>query len=431
MPEEILLTGGRLVDSDGTRQADLLISAGRIASSVEGAPKGATVLDVSGCIVTPGFVDLHTHLREPGREDAETVASGSRAGARGGYTALCPMANTDPVADSAAVVELVTKLGERAGLVDVFPVGAITIGLQGERLAEIGEMAKSGAAVNFFSDDGKCVNDPGLMRRAMEYARTFDAIIANHAEDKALHGGGHMHEGVVSTRLGIRGIPAEAEEVIIARDIALARLTGCRLHVPHVSTARSVDLIAAAKAEGLPVTAEVCPHHLVLTDAKIAESYDPLFKVAPPLRPESDILALRDALCDGRIDCVATDHAPHPIEDKEHEFDHAPCGMLNLETAASIIHQTLVADGKMDWLRFAEVMSIAPARIRGFDDHGSLREGAVANISVFDPSHTWTVDPTRLASKSSNTPFAGWTLQGKVRHTIYQGRFTLKDGEDI
>ncbi|MFP5225211.1 MAG: dihydroorotase, partial [Actinomycetota bacterium] len=298
-------------------------------------------------------------------------------------------------------------------------------------LAEIGEMARSGAQVNFFSDDGRCVNDAGLMRRAMEYARTFDAVIANHAEDAALHGGGHMHEGEISSRLGIRGVPPEAEEVVIARDIALARLTGCRLHVPHVSTARSVELISAAKAEGLPVTAEVCPHHLVLTDAKIAESYDPLFKVAPPLRPESDILALRDALCDGRIDCVATDHAPHPIEDKEHEFDRAPCGMLNLETAASLIHQTLVAEGKMDWRRFAEVMSITPAAIRGLGEHGTLSEGAVANLAVFDPEQTWTVEPQRLASKSSNTPFAGWELRGKVRHTIYQGRFTLKDGEDI
>lgn len=432
MPEHILLRGGRVVDPSTDMTADILVTDGRIASvgpSID-APAGATVLDVAGCMVLPGFVDLHTHLREPGREDAETVETGSRAGARGGYTALCPMANTDPVADSGAVVELVAKLGERAGIVDVFPVGAITVGLAGEQLAELGEMAMSAARVNFFSDDGKCVNDAGLMRRAMEYARTFDAIIADHAEERSLHGGGHMHEGEVSTRLGIRGVPAEAEEVIVARDLMLSRSTGCRLHVPHASTARTVALIAAAKAEGVRVTAEVCPHHLVLTDEAIADSYDPVFKVAPPLRPQTDIEALRAALIDGTIDCVATDHAPHPIEDKEHEFDRAPCGMLNLETAASIVHQTLVEDGAMSWQRFAAVMSSTPANIRGFADHGSLAVDAVANIAVFDPAATWTVDPATLASKSRNTPFAGWTLRGRVRHTIYRGRFTLQDGED-
>lgn len=429
MPE-FLLTGGRVIDPRSGRDeiADVHVRDGRIAAIGAAAPAGIDTVDVSGCVVLPGFVDLHTHLREPGREDAETVETGSRAAALGGYTAVCPMANTDPVADSAAVVELVAKLGEQTGLVDVFPVGAITVGLEGERLAELGEMAESAARVNFFSDDGRCVNDAGLMRRAMEYAATFDAIVANHAEERALHGGGHMHEGAVSGRLGVRGIPPEAEEVIVARDLMLARRTRCRLHVPHVSTARSLSFIAAAKENGVPVTAEVCPHHLVLTDESIAAGYDPVFKVAPPLRPRADVDALRQGLIDGTIDIVATDHAPHPDADKEHEFDRAPCGMLNLETAAAIVHQELVASGAMTWLRFAEVMSAAPAQIRRFADHGALREDGPANLCVFDPAATWTVDRDRVASKSRNTPYHGWTLTGRVRHTIHRGRFTVRDG---
>lgn len=435
MREAILLQGGRVVDpATGTdTTADVLILAGRIeaiGAGVEPPKGGARTVDVTGCVVLPGFVDLHTHLREPGREDAETVESGSRAAARGGYTAVCPMANTDPVADSAAVVELVYKLGERAGLVDLFPVGAITVGLEGMKLAEMGEMATSLARVNFFSDDGRCLNDAGLMRQAMRYARTFDAIICNHAEDRDLHAGGHMHDGEVSGRLGIRGIPPSAEEVIVGRDLMLARETGCRLHVPHVSTARSASFLEGAKANGVRVTAEVCPHHLVLTDAAVAEAYDPVFKVAPPLRPRTDVEALRTALIDGTIDCVATDHAPHTQADKEHEFDRAPCGMLGLETAASVVHDALVKDGSMSWLRFAEVMSSVPARIRGFDAHGSLATGRPANIAVFDPEAVWTVEPDRLASKSRNTPFAGWTLTGRVRHTLHDGRFTLEGGED-
>lgn len=425
---DLVLHGGHVVDPANGRDqvADLRIEAGRIAE-IGPDLAGSEVVDVSGCIVMPGFVDLHTHLREPGREDAETIASGSRAAALGGYTAVCPMANTDPVADSASVVELVAKLGEQAGLVDVLPVGAISVGLQGEKLAEIGEMFHSGAAVNMFSDDGRCVNDAGLMRRAMEYVASFGGLIANHAEERALHAGGHMHEGEISARLGIRGIPAAAEEVIVARDIMLAELTGCRLHVPHVSTAGTVELIRRAKSRGLSVTGEVCPHHLVLTDAAVAGSYDPVFKVAPPLRPQVDVDALRAALIDGTIDVVATDHAPHPDADKEHEFDRAPCGMLNLETAASLVHTELVATGAMTWTRFAQAMSLGPASIRGIPDQGRVDVAAVANLVIFDPAVSWTVDRDQLASKSRNTPFHGMTLSGRVRHTIYRGRFTVRD----
>jgi dihydroorotase len=308
----------------------------------------------------------------------------------------------------------------------VYPVGAITVGLEGEKLAELGEMYHSTARVNFFSDDGRCLMNAGLMRRAMEYARTFGAVIANHAEEYGLAEGGHMHEGEVSSVLGIRGIPAEAEEIIVARDIALARLTGARLHVPHVSTAGTVDLIRRAKAEGLRVTAEVTPHHLSLTD-ELVRSYDPVYKVAPPLRAREDVEALHAGLADGTIDCIATDHAPHPQEDKDREFDFAPCGMLNLETALSVV----LTHTDLPLPRVIEAMSSAPAGIRGLDGHGGpIAPGSPANLVVFDPSAEWTVDAMKLASKSRNTPFAGATLRGRVMHTIHDGRFTVRDGGD-
>ncbi|MFA5889376.1 MAG: dihydroorotase [Actinomycetota bacterium] len=425
-----LLRGGRLIDPASGRdeRCDVLVSGGVVASvGAEIAPDGAEIIECGGLVVAPGFVDLHTHLREPGREDAETVATGTRAAARGGYTAVCPMANTDPVADSAAIVEQVQALGRAAGLADVFPVGAITVGLAGERLAEMGEMAASRARVNFFSDDGKCVQDAGLMRRALEYARTFDAVVANHAEEGNLAAGGHMNEGGIASALGIRGIPAEAEEVIVARDIMLARLTGARLHVPHVSTAGSVALVRSAKERGIRVTAEVTPHHLSLTD-ELLVGYDPVFKVAPPLRGREDVEALRAALIDGTLDCVATDHAPHPQDDKEREFDQAPCGMLNLETALSVMLTDLPG---LSLTRLIEVMSTRPARIRSLTGHGGpVVPGAPAHLVVFDPAAEWTVVPRELASKSRNTPFAGRTLRGKVVHTLFGGRFTVREGRD-
>ncbi len=430
MPD-LVLKGGRIVDpASNNRDAtgDVLIRRGRI---VETAPsietKDADVIDCAGLVVSPGFVDLHTHLREPGREDAETVETGSRAAALGGYTAVCAMANTDPVADSAGIVEQVAALGRAAGYVDVFPVGAITQGLEGKRLAEMGEMATSTARVRFFSDDGKCVQSAGLMRRAMEYMRAFDGIICNHAEEGELAAGGQMNEGEVSAILGLRGLPAEAEELIIARDIALARLTGARIHVPHVSTAGSVAILRAAKANGAHVTAEVAPHHLCLTE-DLCRTFDPVYKVAPPLRTKHDVEALREALADGTIDCVATDHAPHTQEAKEREWDAAPPGMVGLETALGIVN----AESGLSIDKLVERMSTKPARIRDLAGHGGpLVEGAPANIAVFDPNAAWTIDPAHMATRSRNTPFAGRELRGRVVHTIFNGRFTVRDGRLI
>ncbi|MEU6208068.1 dihydroorotase [Micromonospora musae] len=412
----------------GAAPTDLLIRDGVVAETgADLAADGATVLDAAGLVALPGLVDLHTHLREPGREDAETVESGSRAAALGGYTAVCAMANTSPVADTAGVVEQVWRLGREAGLVDVQPIGAVTVGLAGERLAELGAMADSAARVRIFSDDGHCVADPRLMRRALEYVKAFDGIIAQHAEEPRLTEGAQMHEGAVSTRLGLTGWPAVAEEAIIARDVLLAEHVGSRLHVCHVSTAGSVEVLRQAKARGVRVTAEVTPHHLLLTDVR-SETYDPVYKVNPPLRTDDDVTALRAALADGVIDIVATDHAPHAMEDKECEWAYARPGMLGLETALSI---TLEVLGPR-WDLIAERMSRTPARIAGLESHGlDPAPGVPANLTLVDPAAQRRIEPGELASLSRNTPYAGMTLPGRVVATFLRGEPTVLDGKAV
>jgi dihydroorotase len=388
----------------------------------------STLIEAHGLIALPGLVDLHTHLREPGREDAETVESGCRAAALGGFTAVHAMANTDPVADSAGVVEQVWRLGQTAGLCDVHPVGAVTVGLQGERLAEIGAMADSAARVRIFSDDGHCVNDALLMRRALEYTKAFDGVVAQHAQEKRLTEGAQMHEGVVSSRLGLTGWPAVAEEAIIARDVLLAEHVDGRLHVCHVSTAGSVEIIRNAKARGVKVTAEVTPHHLMLTD-DLVETYDPVYKVNPPLRTARDVEALRAALADGTIDAVATDHAPHPSESKDCEWAAASMGMLGLETALSVVIETMVNTGLMGWAEVADRMSIRPAQIGRLEDQGRpLVVGEPANLVLVDAGASWVVDPATMASRSRNTPYRALTLPGRVVATIYRGRPTVLEG---
>ncbi|MEO8888825.1 MAG: dihydroorotase [Jatrophihabitantaceae bacterium] len=413
----------------GGRPTDVLIE-GAVISEIGRVDAGdAQVLDCGGLILLPGLVDLHTHLREPGREDAETVASGSAAAALGGFTAVHAMANTNPVADSAEIVEQVARLGERAGLVDVRPVGAVSLGLAGQTLAEIGNMARSAAAVRVFSDDGHCVHDSLLMRRALEYVRPFDAVIAQHAQDPRLaDGAACCHEGEVSGRLGLPGWPAVAEESIIARDVMLTEHTGSRLHVCHVSTAGSVEVIRWAKARGIAVTAEVTPHHLLLT-CELLESYDPVFKVNPPLRPDEDVAALRAGLADGTIDAVATDHAPHAPHDKDHAFGDAAFGMLGLQTALGVVAEAMVATGRLDWAGVADRMSVRPAAIGRVAGHGRpLQPGESANLTVIDPAGAFVVDPAAQASRSRNTPFAGRTLPAGVVATFLRGRATVLDG---
>ena len=405
---------------------NLVIEGNQIRSL--GPDTQGEVIDCTGLMVLPGLVDLHTHLREPGKEDSETVLTGSRAAVLGGFTALSAMANTSPVADTAGVVEQVFRLGKEAGLCEVFPVGAVTVGLEGSKLAELGAMADSAASVRVFSDDGKCVSDPLVMRRALEYVKSFGGVIAQHAQDPRLTEGSQMNEGVVSSRLGLAGWPAVAEEAIIARDILLADHVKSRLHICHLTTAGGVELVRWAKAQGIDVTAEVTPHHLLLTD-ELVESYDPVYKVNPPLRTAEDVSALRAGLADGTIDIVATDHAPHPTEDKECEWSAAAFGMLGLETALGVVAKTMVETGLMSWSQVAEVMSINPARIGGYTRQGQkIAVGAPANLTVINTTQSWSVDRQKLASKSLNTPFHGDTLPTKVIHTIYEGVFVVKDG---
>jgi dihydroorotase len=415
----------------GGERADLLLADGVVREVGTGlAPAGPVeVVDADGLVALPGLVDLHTHLREPGREDAETVETGTRAAAMGGFTAVHAMANTEPVADTAGVVEQVWRLGREAGHCDVQPVGAVTVGLAGERLAELGAMADSAATVRVFSDDGKCVSDPVLMRRALEYVKAFDGVIAQHAQEPRLTEDAQMNEGELSGRLGLRGWPAVAEEAIIARDCLLAAHVGSRLHVCHVSTAGSVEILRWAKSKGWDVTAEVCPHHLLLTD-ELAATYDPIYKVNPPLRTAADVEAVRAGLADGTIDVVATDHAPHPHEDKDCEWQAAAFGMLGLETALSIVQETMVDTGLLDWAGVADRMSTAPARIGRLAGHGRpLAPGEPANLVLHDPAVRSTVEPSELASLSRNTPYAGRELPGRVVATFLRGRATVLDGK--
>ncbi|HEX6468034.1 MAG TPA: dihydroorotase [Streptosporangiaceae bacterium] len=423
-----LIRGAKIA---GGAPADLLLRDGVIAEVGPGlaAPGGAEVVDARGLVALPGLVDLHTHLREPGREDAETVESGTRAAALGGYTAVHAMANTDPVADTAGVVEQVWRLGREAGYCDVQPVGAVTRGIAGGQLAELGAMADSAARVRVFSDDGHCVSDAVVMRRALEYVKAFDGVIAQHAQEPRLTEGAQLNEGEMSARLGLRGWPAVAEESVIARDALLAAHVGSRLHVCHVSTAGSVEIIRWAKSKGWQVTAEVTPHHLLLTDA-LADTYDPIFKVNPPLRTREDVAALRAGLADGTIDCVATDHAPHPVEAKETEWSAAAMGMIGLETALSAVQEAMVETGLLDWAGVADRMSYRPARIGRVGGQGRpLSPGSPANLTLYDPSGRTAVDPTAFASKSRNSPFAGMELPGRVVATFLRGRPTVLEGK--
>ncbi|MDX6204357.1 MAG: dihydroorotase, partial [Frankiales bacterium] len=416
----------------GGAPTDLLLRDGVVAAvgpagSVDAGD--ALVLDADGLVALPGLVDLHTHLREPGREDAETVETGTAAAALGGFTAVHAMANTDPVADTAGVVEQVWRLGREAGHCDVRPVGAVTVGLAGERLAELGAMADSAARVRVFSDDGKCVSDAVLMRRALEYVKAFGGVVAQHAQEPRLTEGAQMNEGELSGVLGLTGWPAVAEEAIIARDCLLAGHVGSRLHICHVSTAGSVELIRWAKSKGWDVTAEVTPHHLLLTDA-LAATYDPTYKVNPPLRTQADVEALREGLADGTIDAVATDHAPHPLEDKQTEWSAAAFGMVGLETALSIVVETMVQTGLLDWAGVADRMSTRPAVIGRLGGHGQpIAVGAPANLVLVDADASWTVVPAELASRSSNTPYAGRTLPARVVATFLRGRPTVMEGK--
>lgn len=400
---------------------DKVVAVGKLLSA-------DVVIDCTGLMALPGFVDLHTHLREPGFEQSETVLTGTQSAALGGFTAVHAMANTMPVADTAGVVEQVASLGKEAGFADVYPVGAVTVGLEGKQLAELGAMANSKAQVKVFSDDGKCVHDPVIMRRALEYVKAFDGVIAQHAQEPRLTEGAQMNEGAVSAELGLTGWPSVAEESIIARDVLLAEHVDSRIHICHLSTKGSVEIVRWAKARGIKVTAEVTPHHLLLTD-ELARSYDSVYKVNPPLRTAQDVEALREALIDGTIDIIATDHAPHPIETKDCEWNAAAFGMLGLETAASIAQEVLIESGKSDWNRFAQVLSVNPARIAGDSHQGQeIAAGSFANIVLIDPKIKRKV-VAESASKSVNSPYVGLQLPGKVVHTIYRGYFTVRDSK--
>jgi dihydroorotase len=412
---------------------DVLVRDGVIAAIGPGAgddaPDDAEIHELDGAVLLPGFVDLHTHLREPGREDTETIASGSSAAARGGYTAVFAMANTQPPQDNQTVTDSVWRIGRSVGLCDVHPVGAVTVGLGGEHLTEMGQMASGEAQVRIFSDDGMCVHDPLVMRRALEYSAGLGVLVAQHAEEPRLTRGAVAHEGPTAARLGLTGWPRSAEESIVARDAILARDAGARVHICHASTTGTVELLKWAKGQGISITAEVTPHHLLLDDTRL-ESYDGVYRVNPPLRETHDTLALRAALVAGVIDCVATDHAPHAAQEKCCEFAAARPGMLGLETALPIIAALLVESGEMTWRDLSRVMSVRPAEIAGLTDQGRpIEVGEPANLAVVDPDSDWTVVGEELASLSANTPYEGMTFAARVVGTVYRGRMTSRDGE--
>lgn len=425
----MIISNAKLIDG---RLVNIEIQSG-VIHKIEEVQKSQKIsdYDAKGKLVIPGLVDLHTHLREPGREDSETVLTGSMAAVAGGFTAISAMANTNPVADTAGVVEQVFRLGKAAGLVDVNPIGAVTKGLHGEQLAELGAMADSIARVRIFSDDGKCVSDPLIMRRALEYVKTFNGIIAQHAQEPRLTVNAQMNEGSVSARIGLPGWPAIAEEAIIARDILLAEHVQSRLHICHLTTAGGVELVRWAKKRGIQITAEVTPHHLLLTD-DLVENYDPIYKVNPPLRTEKDVMALREGLAEGVIDIVATDHAPHPAEDKDCEWQAAAFGMVGLETALSVLVKTMIETKMMSWNDLIDRMSIAPARIAGYSTQGQLiAEKNHANFTIVDTDRSWIVNRDKLQSQSKNTPFNGYELPAVVTDVFHNGVQVLKDGTVI
>lgn len=420
--QPVLIRGGRLIDPASGRdeKTDLLLVGGVVRDIGRnlGNPDGVLVLDATGLVVAPGLIDVHVHLREPGQEERETIATGAGSAVAGGFTGVCAMPNTDPVIDNQGAVGFVKAKGEAAGLARVYPIGCVSVRQQGEQLAEFGEMVAAGAVA--VSDDGHPVMSSQLMRNAMEYARTFDIPVADHCEDAHLARGGAMHEGIVATRLGLKGIPAAAEEIHVARDCILADLTGGHVHLCHMSTRGSVELIRRAKDKGLSVTAEAAPHHFALTHERVGD-YDTNAKMNPPLREDADRAAIRGALADGTIDCIATDHAPHHYDAKEREFDDAPNGIIGLETALSIGLQQLVIPGLLGLPTLIERMSAAPARLWHLPG-GTLAKGSVADVVVFDPEANWTVDPARVRSRSRNSPWLGVTLPGVVRWTIVGGR---------
>ena len=428
---DILISGASLLGGDAT---DIALSDGvivAIGTSAADAVRDPRLIDAQGLIALPGLVDIHTHLRQPGGEDAETVFTGTRAAAVGGYTAVHAMANTTPTQDTAAIVDQVLRLGEAADWVEVRPVGAVTKGLEGKQLAALGSMARSRSQVRVFSDDGKCVSDPVLMRRALEYVKAFDGVIAQHSQDPSLTEGSQMNESALSGQLGLAGWPAVAEEAIIARDILLAKHVGSRLHVCHLSTAGSVDIVRWGKAQGVNITAEVTPHHLLLTE-QLAATYDPIYKVNPPLRRAEDVEAVREGLADGTIDVVGTDHAPHPLEMKDCEWQAGAFGMTGLETALPIVIETMVNTGRMDWADVARVLSTTPARIGRVRTQGrGLVVGAPAHVTLVDPQARITVDPAKQWTRSSNCPFRGMELPGQVRFTIYGGVPTVADAAPV